>query len=40
MDDRDLLRIGILVAGALLMLAIWYFGSRKPVCIPKPSRIA
>src|SRR5690606_39272513 len=28
MDDRDLLRIGILVAGALLMLAIWYFGSR------------
>jgi len=28
MTDRDLLRIGILLAGALLMLAIWYFGSR------------
>ncbi|RRN80071.1 cell division protein ZipA [Pseudoxanthomonas sp. SGD-10] len=28
MTDRDLLRIGILIAGALLMLAIWYFGTR------------
>ena len=28
MTDRDLLRIGILLAGALLMLAIWYFGTR------------
>src|SRR5690606_2344979 len=28
MTDRDLLRLGILLAGALLMLAIWYFGTR------------
>ncbi|ADV27579.1 cell division protein ZipA [Pseudoxanthomonas suwonensis 11-1] len=28
MAEKDLLRIGILIAGALLMLAIWYFGSR------------
>jgi len=29
MSDKDLLRIGILVAGLLLLAAIWYFG-RSP----------
>ena len=29
MSDKDLLRIGILVVGLLLLVAIWFFG-RNP----------
>ena len=29
MSDKDLLRIGILVVGLLLLAAIWFFG-RNP----------